>query len=149
KRIRCLSNLRQLAIGMNVYSLDNVDRVVTVRRDANNFVQNCINPPETSSAATVGLTVNSNKLSVWTCPNRPNLPIFEAEYPQWVIGYQYFGGITNWVNSAGTFDARSPVKISSSQPHWALAADFVAKINGVWGGIDRLPSYENLPQHRS
>jgi prepilin-type N-terminal cleavage/methylation domain-containing protein len=149
KRIKCVNNLRQLAIGMHIYAVDNNDKVVTVRHDGGDFVQNCINPPEQAAAATVGLVIQTNRLSVWTCPNRPNLPILEAQYPQWVIGYQYFGGMTNWTNPGGKFASRSPVKISTAQPYWALAADFTAKISGSWGGIDRLPTYENLPQHKS
>ena len=148
KRIRCLSNLRQLAVGMNIYAVDSDDKVVKVRHDGGDFVQNCLNPPEREASATVGLIVETNRSSVWTCPNRPHLPIYEGQYPQWVIGYQYFGGMTNWTNPGGRFNSRSPIKLSSSQPQWVLAADSIFKINGSWGGVDRLPTYENLPQHR-
>ena len=141
KRIRCLSNLRQLAVGMNIYALDYDDKIVRTRHDGGNFVQNCLNPPEREAAATVGLLVETNKMSVWTCPNRPNLPIYEPAYPQWVIGYQYFGGVTNWTNPGGPFSPRSPVKLSTAQPQWTLAGA-IMKINGVWGGVDRLPTHE-------
>ena len=151
KRIACVSNLRQLAVGDNIYALDNNDFVLSARWSANTFVQNCLNPPEASAASTVGLTVRTNMNSVWTCPNRPGLPIYEASFPQWVLGYQYFGGITNWLNPAGNFAARSPVKIASSKPSWALAADPVMKINGSWGGQEpgREFVYANIPQHLS
>lgn len=151
KRISCVSNLRQLAIGVNIYATDNNDKVLTARWSANTFVQNCLNPPEADSAAQVGLTVRSNFNSVWTCPNRPGFPILESQFPQWVIGYQYFGGITNWLNPAGTFPARSPVKLSQTRGTYTLAADAVGKINGTWGGQEpgREFVYANMPQHRS
>ncbi|MBE0542799.1 MAG: prepilin-type N-terminal cleavage/methylation domain-containing protein [Verrucomicrobia bacterium] len=151
KRITCVSNLRQLAVGVSIYALDYNDRVLSARWSANSFVQNCLNPPEASAAKQVGLTVQSNAPSVWTCANRPGLPVLEPSFPQWVIGFQYFGGITNWLNPAGNFPSRSPVKLSQSKSTHVLAADAVGKINGSWGGQeagDRAFVYANMPQHR-
>ncbi len=151
KRISCLSNLRQLAVGVNIYALDNADRVLQARWSANSFVQNCLNPPEASAAAQVGLAVKSNTVSVWTCPNRLGLPVYEGQFPQWVIGFQYFGGLTNWANPRGKFPSRSPVKISQSKSTHTLAADAIGKINGTWGGNEagREFVYNNMPQHRA
>jgi hypothetical protein len=130
---------------MNIYALDNNDRVVMARAAS---VQIALDPPERTAAATVGLVVNSNTVSIWSCPNRPAYPIFEGNpYNQWIIGYQYFGGISNWLNSAGTFPSRSPIKISTARPTWTLAADTVMKIQGSWGGQDR-DVYKDMPQHR-
>jgi prepilin-type N-terminal cleavage/methylation domain-containing protein len=151
KRTQCLSNLRQVAVGVNVYAADNADVVLQARFSANEWVQNCLNPPEASAAKQVGLVVATNSQSVWTCSNRPGLPIYEDQFPQWVLGFQYFGGIANWHNPAGTFPSRSPVKVAMSKANWALAADATMKINGTWGGIEagREWVYSNMPQHRS
>jgi len=151
KRASCSANLRQLVVGVTMYAADNQDRVLEARWSANTFVQNCLNPPEASAAAMVGLRVYTNTTgSVWTCPNRPSMPIYEPSFPQWVLGYQYFGGITNWLNPSGDFPAHSPVKLSQARSFWTLAADAVGKINGSWGGLEpgREFVYANMPQHR-
>jgi len=155
KRAQCISNLRQIGIGTTTYALDNQDVLLQARDipgSENLFVQVCLNPPAEAAAATVGLVVQTNTASVWTCPNRPGLPIYEPSYPQWDIGYQYFGGITNWYNPAGQFSPYAPVKLSTAKPVWALAADSVSKIDGTWGISGDATRddviYGNTPPHR-
>ncbi len=144
KRIQCLNNLRQIGIGCFLYAGDNSDKLVEARGAE---VQVCLNPPERALWGSLGLNILTNANSIWTCPNRPGFPTYEASYPQFVIGYQYFGGIKIWSTPFGSFPSRSPVKLGASKPGWCIAADTVMKIDGKWGG-GRYTAYENMPPHR-
>jgi hypothetical protein len=142
---------------MHIYAVDNGDTVVSARPQSTAspgstaFVQLALNLPDAAAAATVGLVVKANALSIWTCPTRPTLPNYDAAQNQWNIGYQYFGGINSWENPHGKFKNLSPVKTASSKPHWVLAADAVVEVETGWGGTtSRDPElYVNLPPHKS
>src|SRR3954471_585303 len=103
RKTQCLNNLRQIGVGMHVYATSSEDRVFEARLNGSGFrVQNALNPPTLPSAEQAGLIVKSNApASVWTCPDRPSFPFFDPQWDQWVIGYQYFGGIDKWNNFAG------------------------------------------------
>ena len=162
QRTRCLSNLRQLGIGMIAYSGDYGDYVVPAKpvNDAAPttppFVQFAIFASYTNSIKALGIPFQTNSACVWSCPNVIGLPYPDPNNEQWVIGYQYFGGFTQWTPPTGTIaGTHSPVKLGQSKPYWCLAADLVAKINNVWGSIDTdLPAgcwgaCAFIPQHRS
>ena len=147
KRAVCKNNLKQVGLGMFMYADDHEDILLQARFGR---VQIALNPPEQQAAAYVGLTINSNNpvSKIWTCPNRPSFPQYEPQFPEWIIGYQYFGGITEWQNPIGTFESKSPIKSSTSQPGWTLAADTVMKIDGQWGA-GRDTAYKNMPPHKT
>ena len=167
RRANCLSNLHQLAIGMIVYAGDNQDYVIAAKPSDNDnntpgnppFVQYAIDSMWTNAVQAAGIPFLTNAPCVWSCPEIPGLPGDDSsEYPQWVIGYQYFGGFTEWSpgGALGVIPGtHSPVKLSQSQPYWCLAADLVAKIGGTWGGSEALitspvidASYRYWPPHR-
>ena len=160
KIIQCLNNLKQVGIGMAVYAVDNNDRVLPVRGAGGVYVLNTLTDPGASAAKGVGLNVQSNTTTIWCCPNRgklpPGMPFYEAAIQQWVIGYNYMGGMTNWaVPGLPTFrNTYSPVKLSTSKPHWVLAADAMIKLNGVWPDESAITSdpryyiYANSPPHK-
>ena len=138
RRAVCLNNLSQISKACTMYALDNQD-IYFPARDSS--VQIALDPLGEKAATTAGLLSK-----IWTCPNRPTFPIYEKKYDQWLIGYQYFGGITNWITPRGIFPSASPLKMTTSKPLWALAADATMKIDGVWGGGKDV-AFSQMPPH--
>ena len=162
QRIQCLGNLKQIGVGMTVYAGDNDDKVISARSPNGGNVgwnQIALNPIPADAAKTANLTVQAQATgpSIWACPSRTDFQvIYSTANSQWDIGYQYFGGIEKWYNKNFTtgITSLSPVKLGNSKPHWCLAADVVAKINGGWGTVidpndtaNEPPLYVSLPAH--
>jgi prepilin-type N-terminal cleavage/methylation domain-containing protein len=159
QRTKCLSQLRQLGIGMNLYANDNLQYVVSAKPTADNgvppWVQFCIYDSSVGPCVAAGIPLVTNGPNVWCCPNVTGVPADDTANGQWDIGYQYYGGFTQWTPATGTIPGtHSPVKLTASLPFWTIAADMVCKINGVWGGIDTdlVPIAQKActmyPQHR-
>lgn len=157
KRTACLNNLKQMGLADIIYAGDNQDRVITTGSPNVIFMLaiTVTNWADTGLKMPVlNPTGEAAAPSVLACPNRPGLPSLNSAVNQFTLGYAYLGGMTNWNNSvAGSVTAASPIKLATSKPSWALAADFVRKMNNSWSldnGAGNPGSGDgNLPAHKT
>jgi prepilin-type N-terminal cleavage/methylation domain-containing protein len=126
KRTACLSNIRQVGVTCTMYAGDFGDKLFAPLGTPSNPIALALTLlPTLQNYGMVIKTNSSEQNNIWSCPERTYLPRQDPNNPGTIaIGYQYYGGVTSWVNPAGTFaHPPSPVKLSTSNPRWCLAAD--------------------------
>ncbi len=153
KRIVCASNLKQVGVAAIVYSTDAADLVPPAGNNVYPVQINSTDPAFAAWTSAGAAIIPTNGPSVWDCPSRPGFPKWAGT--QVVIGYQYYGGITNWINALGNQPSFSPIKTATANPGWVLCADLVAQPDGInWS----LPSADSdtsasgwsyLPAHKA
>jgi prepilin-type N-terminal cleavage/methylation domain-containing protein len=163
RRVVCLSNQRQIAIGATLFADENDGNVPICRGRriqiafdpiGKKHYDNIDSDRDTDwikAWSIAGLTDHDTgkPTEVWNCPSRDYTSQYEAMgMNQLVISYQYFGGIGTWRNKWTTMPSRSPVTLAKAQPEWAFSAGATLKTNGTWGG-DRASAYAGIPGHRT
>ena len=137
KRTACLSNIRQVGVICTMYAGDFGDKLFAPLGSPSNPIALALSTlPTLQTYGMVIKTNSSEQNNVWSCPERAYLPRQDPNDPTTIaIGYQYYGGVTSWVNPAGTFaHPPSPVKLSTSNPRWCLAAESNCRVvNGIPG----------------
>jgi prepilin-type N-terminal cleavage/methylation domain-containing protein len=145
KKVACMNNMRQIGIGVSVYAGDNDDKYLPCVGGGSSLspaycVQYAMTDGGADSSKTLGLNVSQTSgSSIWACPslNGAGMPVYATGagvggVGQWLVSYQYFGGMTEWHNPIYDGPSCSPVKMTRSRAGWVLAADGVSKIDGQW-----------------
>lgn len=143
-RTQCLSNIRQVGVGCIMYAGDFGDKLFP---PLGGSPFNCfgldISLLSTLQGYGMVLKTNASNLNnIWSCPERNWLPREDPNVgTEIAIGYQYFGGVTQWLNPAGTIlNPPSPVKLTTSKPRWCMAAESNCKAS--LGSMNGFPAQD-------
>jgi prepilin-type N-terminal cleavage/methylation domain-containing protein len=136
KRTQCLNNLKQMGIGLTMYANDNNDSLFSSRKAGQNYNLHALNDDSATESKEIGLdATQTNSANIWVCPEVNNgvATLNTGPTPhQWQIGYQFLGGVTNWVNAAGTYPSLSPVKLSRSKGSWVMTSEDIVYDGTAW-----------------
>jgi len=139
RRTQCLNHLKQLGIACTMYAGENNDLLFSPRQTGGSPVRynlHALNDDSATRSKSVGLDPTvTNVTTCWVCPEfNKGLAAYNPNTspPQWQIGYQYLGGVTLWYNAQGTYASLSPVKLATSKPGWALAAEDIMYDGTKW-----------------
>jgi prepilin-type N-terminal cleavage/methylation domain-containing protein len=140
RRTQCVGNLKQIGTGSIMYAGDYNDYFEPCAKNSSWGVFNPIQMDNTmlTTAAELGFHTESIDptlgysviATIWTCPNRPTLPAPNV-WPNpstWAMGYQYYGGVTNWTWNGNPYPSGSPIKTATSKATWMLAADLIINL---------------------
>jgi prepilin-type N-terminal cleavage/methylation domain-containing protein/prepilin-type processing-associated H-X9-DG protein len=132
KRAQCLSNIRQVGIACTMYAGDFDDKLFAPINNsgtpAGSFNPIGLDLSLLTTLQRYGMVIKTNSSeanNMWACPERNYLPRQDPNNGTAIaIGYEYFGGVTTWIDSAGTIaNPPSPVKLANANPRWCLAAE--------------------------
>src|SRR6266568_9580187 len=150
KRTQCLNNLKQIGVGVFMYAGENRELIFSPRLVGGSPVRynlHALNDDTATRSKTVGLDpTQTNVVTSWVCPEfNKGVATYNGSTtpPQWQIGYQYLGGVTQWYNSQGSFPTLSPVNLASAKPGWVLAAEDVMYDGSVWSTVHRRPGRQH------
>jgi type II secretory pathway pseudopilin PulG len=158
KRTQCLNNLRQVGVGVTMYATDNSDKVFaplnlgSVAAPVWHPLALDYSLADVLKAYGMVLKDQPNEVNnIWSCPNRNFLPRRDPTTPsQIALGYQYYGGITRWQNSAVTLAAPpSPTKLGTAKAGWCLAAESNARFSPEGWGYDGAHRWNSRPRPAS